>query len=57
MKTLFVVLFKVQENGHVYTSLSNYYFKTAEAAREYARHFVENSDTFTNFEINDIMPK
>lgn len=57
MKTLFVILFKTQVNGHVYKCLSNYYFKTAKAAREYARLYVENDCTYTHFEINDIMPK
>ena len=56
MKTLYVVLFKACVNGHDYTSLSNFYFKTDGEARSYARHFVELSDTFSTFEIYDVMP-
>lgn len=56
MKTYFVVLFKAWEGGRVYTSLSNYYFKTEKDARNYAQRFVERSTTFSEFEIKDIMP-
>lgn len=56
MKTYFVILFKALEEGHVYTSLSNYYFNTEEEARTYARDFVEKSDTFSEFVIYDVMP-
>ena len=56
MKTLFVVLFKAKENGHVYSSVGNYYFKTEEEARTYARQFVEISDPFSDFVISDVIP-
>lgn len=56
MKTLYVVLYKACINGHAYTSLSNFYFETDNEARSYARHFVERSDTFSTFEIYDVMP-
>lgn len=56
MKTYFVILFKAWEDGHMYTSLSNYYFKTEKDARAYARNFVEKSDTFSEFVIYDVMP-
>lgn len=56
MKTLFVVQFKARVNGHEYSSVGNYYFKTEEEARAYARQFVEISDTFSDFVIYDVMP-
>lgn len=52
---MFVVLFKAWDNGRMYTSLSNYYFKSEKAARTYARSFVEKSDTFSEFEIRGVM--
>lgn len=55
MKTLYVVLFKVWECNHLYTSLSSYYFKTQKDALSYARRFVESSTTFTDYEIKDVM--
>lgn len=56
MKTLFVVLFKARENGREYSSVSNFYFKTEEDARTYARQFVEKSDVFSEFLICDVIP-
>lgn len=56
MKTYFVILFKAFVGGHVYTCISNYYFKTEKDARNYAQSFVEWSTTFSTFEIKDVMP-
>lgn len=56
MKSYFVILFKAWENGHVYTSLSNYFFKTEKDAKNYAQRFVARSTTFSEFEIMDVMP-
>ena len=56
MKNYFVVLFEAWENGNVYTSLSNYYFKTEKDARNYAQSFVARSTTFSEFEIREVMP-
>lgn len=56
MKTLFVVLFTAKESGRVYSSVGSFYFKTEEEARTYARQFVEKSDVFSEFVINDVIP-
>lgn len=56
MKTYYVVLFAADVDGRRYTSLSNYFFKTEKDARNYAQRFVERSDTFSSFVINDILP-
>ena len=56
MKTYFVILFKAMVGDREYTTLSNYYFKTEKAARNYAQLFVERSTTFSAFEIKDVMP-
>ena len=56
MRTFYVVLFKACVDGHTYTYLSNFYFETDNEARSYARHFVEQSDTFSTFEIYNVMP-
>jgi len=56
MKTLYVVVLKTRQNGHVYEVLSNYYFKTEKDARTYACTTVENSTLFSAFEIKDVMP-
>lgn len=55
MKTFFVVLFKARENGHEYYSLGNYCYKTEDEARTYARQFLEISDAFSEFVINEVM--
>lgn len=56
MKKLYVVVFKTCQCGRVYDVLSNYYFKTAVDAHTYARHCVENSTIFSEFEIKDVIP-
>lgn len=56
MKNYFVVLFKALENGHEYTAVSNYYFKSEKDARIYAQEFVAKSACFSKFEIRDVMP-
>ena len=56
MKTYFIVLFNAWDGGHVYTSASNYYFKSEKDARIYAQEFVAKSTTFSEYEIREIMP-
>ena len=56
MKTYFIVLFKALVHDYVYEVPSNFYFKTEEDARAYARNFVERSTTFSEFEIKNVIP-
>lgn len=57
MKTLFIVLFNVCENGRVVSSVpSIFFFESEEEAHTYANKYVKNSSTFSSYGISDIMP-
>lgn len=56
MKCYYVVMFKALVGENTYSSLSNFYFKTEEDARVYAQRFVAKSETFSAFEILDVIP-
>lgn len=56
MKTKFVVAYEAVLNGRLYYSVGSFYFETEKEAEEYAKKFIENSDTFDRYMIFDIIP-